>query len=519
MIRVLLLSALTILLSLNTQAQTVDTNFVDGVVYLKVLDASSVDPTSGTVTALIPIIATYGIDSIIQPFPGLNTTLDKTYRVHFRNIGLINNLIAALAALPFVEFAEKAPLYRTGYVAPNDMDAQQNYLNKIYAEAAWDISTGSQSIVVAIVDNAVRTDHEDLVSSMWQNPSPNSGLLDMYPNDVLGWDVSDNDNDPSPPAITSGKETFFHGTHCAGIAGATTNNGKGVASIGYGVRIMGVKCAPNSGSGNTLPDNYDGVYYAIQANADVISMSFGGSSGNFETGQNLMNAAYVKGIVLVASAGNNGAEQIYYPAAYDHVIAVGSTDSDDGKSSFSNYGSHLDVMAPGRSIYSLKAETSSSYGNASGTSMSAPLVAGLCALMLSNDPSLTPDQLETQLKNSCDDISSDNPGLSGKIGAGRINAVVALGGSTPTVGINDVDPERQMLFSFNRYTKSLVLSGPMNTNDELELVDMSGRVVYRKTITTTAAQIRITDLPELNSGIYIVTLYGSAGKFQSKISY
>lgn len=504
---------------MNTQAQTVDTNFVDGIVYLKVLDASSVDPTSGTVAALIPITATYAIDSIIQPFPGLNTTLDKTYRVYFSNINLIDNLITALAALPFVEFAEKAPLYRTGYVAPNDIDAQQHYLSKIYAEAAWDISTGSQSVVVAIVDNAVRIDHEDLTASMWQNPTPTSGLLDMYPNDVSGWDVSDNDNNPSPPAITSSNEAFFHGTHCAGLAGATTNNGKGIASISYGVRIMGVKCAPNSGSGNTLPDSYDGVYYAIQANADVISMSFGGSSGNFETGQNLMNAAYVKGIVLVASSGNNGQELTYYPAAYDHVIAVGSTDGDDGISDFSNYGTHLDVMAPGRNIYSLKAETTSSYGNASGTSMSTPLVAGLCALMLSNDPSLTPDQIETQLKNSCDDISSVNPGLSGKIGAGRINAVVALGGSTPTVGIEDMDTEEQVVFSFNRYTKSLVLSGPLNNNDKLELVDMSGRVVYSHTITSAGTQTKITDLPELNRGIYIVTLYGSVGKFQSKISY
>lgn len=502
----------------STKAQTVDTNFVDGVVYIKVFDSSTIDPT-GTVAALVPLTLTYAIDSIVQPFPGLNLTLDKTYRVHFSNITLIDNLITALGALPFIEFAEKAPLYRSiGFATPNDVDAQQQYLNKIYAEAAWDISTGSQNVVVAIVDNAVRLDHEDLVASLWQNPTPNSGLLDRYPNDVNGWDVSDDDNDPSPPAITSSNSTFFHGTHCAGIAGATTNNGKGIASIGYGVRIMGVKCSPSSGPGKTLPDSYDGIYYAIQANANVISMSFGGSSGSFDTGQNLMNSAHDKGIVLVASSGNNGQEVAYYPAAYNHVIAVGSTDSDDGMSDFSNYGSHIDVMAPGRNIYSLKAETTSSYGNASGTSMSAPLVAGLCALMKSDQPSLTPDQLETQLKSSCDDISSENPGLTGKIGAGRINAVQALGGTVPSVGVDDVEANDVMI-KFDRYDKQITIEGNIPGNSKLELIDMSGRVLYSKALDVNVDKMIISDLPVLNSGVYIVNLYGGRSISQKKISF
>lgn len=518
MIRVLLLTIAIFMLTLSAKTQTVDTNFVDGVVYIKVFDTSTVDPT-GTVAALTPLAITYAIDSIVQPFPGLNLTLDKTYRVHFSNIALIDNLITALGGLPFVEFAEKAPLYKAiGFTSPNDVDAQQQYLSKIYAEAAWDISTGSPNVVVAIVDNAIRIDHEDLVGSLWQNPTPNSGLLDRYPNDVSGWDVSDDDNDPSPPAITGSNPTFFHGTHCAGIAGATTNNGKGVASIGYGVRIMGVKCSPNSSSGNTLPDSYDGVYYAIQANADVISMSFGGSSGSFDTGQNLMNSAHDKGIVLVASAGNNGQELAYFPAAYNHVIAVGSTDSDDGISDFSNYGSHIDVMAPGRNIYSLKAETTSSYGIASGTSMSAPLVAGLCGLMLSNDPSLTPDQLETQLKNSCDNISDVDPSLNGKTGAGRINAVQALGGTVPTVGINDAGSSVEPTILFDSYNKQLTISGIVD-DSHLELIDMSGKVLYRKDLWSSRNKWILSDLPLLNSGVYIINLYDERSISQKKISF
>lgn len=518
MMRYLVVVLLGSLFALSSKAQTVDTNFVDGVVYIKVFDSSSVDPT-GSVPALVPLTLTYAIDSIVQPFPGLNLTLDKTYRIHFSNINLIDNLITALSALPFIEFAEKAPLYRTiGFATPNDVDAQQQYLDKIYAEAAWDISTGSQNVVVAVIDNAVRIDHEDLVASLWQNPTPTTGILDRYPNDVNGWDVSDNDNDPSPPAINSGNATFFHGTHCAGIAGATTNNGKGVASIGYGVRIMGVKCSPSSGSGNTLPDSYDGIYYAIQANANIISMSFGGSSGGFDTGQNLMNSAYAKGIVLVASSGNNGQEVAYYPAAYDHVIAVGSTDSDDGMSDFSNYGSHIDVLAPGRNIYSLKAETASSYGNASGTSMSAPLVAGLCALMKSDQPSLNPDQLETQLKSSCDDVSAENPGLTGKIGAGRINAVQALGGTVPTVGVNDLK-DSTPLITYDNYNKQITIIGDLPTKSKMELIDMSGRVLYSKTLEADKDKTIISDLPVLNSGVYIINLYSGGSISQKKISF
>ena len=519
MIRAILFISIAFFISWAAKAQTVDTNFVDGVVYFKVLDQSSVDPT-GTVPALVPLTTTYAINSIVQPFPGLNLTLDKTYRVHFSNIALVNDLVSALSVLPFVEYAEKAPLYRSfGFATPNDINTQQQYLDNIYADAAWDISTGSANVVVAIVDNAIRTDHEDLIASMWQNPSPNSGLLDRYPNDVSGWDVSDDDNDPSPPAITSANSFFFHGTHCAGIAGATTNNGKGVASIGYGVKIMGVKCSPNSSGGRTLPDTYDGIYYAIQANANVISMSFGGSSGNFDTGQNLMNSAYSKGIVLVASAGNDGQDIDFYPAAYDHVIAVGATDDNDAKASFSNYGNHLDVMAPGVAIYSLKAETGSSYGAASGTSMSAPLVAGLCALMLSNDPSLTPDQLEAQLKNSCDDISSLNPNLSGKLGAGRINAVKALGGSVPTVGINDLDGESTHSILFDRYAKQITIHGAVTESSHIELIDMSGRVLYDQMVGPSEEAVILSDLPDLTSGTYIISLYLPTTTVQTKILY
>lgn len=491
-------------------AQNIDSNFIDGVVYFKIADTSTVDPVNNGIAALNAITLTIGLDSIVQPFPNLNLTLDNTYRVHFSQYTAINTVISTLQALAFVEYAEKAPLYTIDAAyTPNDLHSNQDYLDIIYAREAWDIEKGNGSIVVAIVDNAVRIDHEDLTNNKWVNPNPNGGLLDQYPNDLYGWDVSDGDNDPNPPPGTTDTSRFAHGTICAGIAAATTDNGVGVASLGFNIKFMAVKCSPNSGDGKTLPNAYDGLYYATQAGADIINMSWGGTTGAFLTGENLINTAHNNGIILIAAAGNEGDNLAYYPAAYNHVISVGATDDNDTKSSFSNYHSTVDVMAPGRGIYTVDAGSNQSYGYANGTSMAAPVVAALAGLMLSQNPSLSPAQLETQLKQSCDNIDAQNPSFTGLLGAGRINAVQALGGTVP-VGINAVSAHNSQVFP-NPSTGIIQIVSPNTGIVQVQLLDLSGRQLLTEHVSVLAGERHVVNVSSLETGTYIIQLKDHAG--------
>lgn len=418
------------------KAQLIDSNFVDGRIYVKVHDTSSLvlSPYNNADAALNLIIQQYAVDTITQPFPGLDNTLDKTYCIHFSSHAQADQLVAALQLLPFIEYAEKAPIFRISSTpfTPNDLHAQQGYLDQIFARDAWGVSQGNPNIVVAIVDNGMLTTHEDLAPVLWVNPTPNSGLLDRYPNDVNGWDVADNNNNPNPPPGTTDASPFSHGTLCAGLAGAKTNNGVGMASIGFNIRIMPVKCTPNSSDGNTLTNAYDGVYYAIQAGADVISMSWGGSGGPFLTGESIINSATNAGIVLVGAAGNGNVTTPEFPAAYPNVIAVAAVDGNDVKAGYSNYGSWVDISAPGNGLYTTRAGSTSSYGTASGTSIATPLVAGLAALILSEEPGLSPAQVKTRLQQSSDNIDALNPTFVGQLGAGRINAARAMG-TEPTI--------------------------------------------------------------------------------------
>jgi subtilisin family serine protease len=500
-------------------SQTVDSNFVDGVVYVKVKDTSTIElsPYQFSNPDLNALYLTFGIDTIKKPFPGLNTTLDKTYRIYFQQIQLIDALITELSLIPFIEYAEKAPLYKVSYL-PNDIHPSQWALSKINAIQAWDISKGSAQITIAIVDNAVSTTHEDLKENIWVNPNeiPNNGIdddLNGFVDDVNGWDVADNNNNPNPPDSFSSNSYFTHGTHCAGIASATTDNNKGVAAIGFNTKIIAVKCSRDNSAdeGRTLSHAYDGVYYAIQAKADIISMSWGGSSGSFLTGENIINAANALGIVLISAAGNNNHSEKHYPAAYNPVISVGSTDQADLKSSFSNYGDWVDLMAPGSSIYSTLSGANNAYGTRSGTSMSCPMVAGLSALVLEQNPGLSPTQVKNILMNGCDNIDLLNPGHSGKLGAGRINAQKTLQHFT---GLTHFDEKSSFDLYPNPNHGAFTVRTNITESVEINLFDLRGIKVYTEFRNfETSNDFNI----DLNSGIYFLEIATKEKKFVKKI--
>ena len=521
-IKIILIISVLALTSKVVCCQTVDSNYVDGWIYVKVYDSSLIElaPYDFSDPALNMLYTNYGIDTIIKPFPGLNATLDKTYRVVFSQINQINNLIADFQALPYIEYAEKAPLYRTS-ITPNDLQSTQWSLAKINAMNAWGITTGKNTVTVAIVDNAVSTTHEDLSPNIWNNPNdiPGNFLdddLNGFTDDRNGWDVADGDNNPNPPAGASSSSPFVHGTHCAGIASAATDNGTGIASIGFKIKIIGVKCSKDNSTdgGNSLPYAYDGVYYCIRANADVISMSWGGSSGVFLTGESLIKAAHAAGIVLVAAAGNNNSSSAHYPSAYSEVISVGATDQTDKKATFSNFGSTVDVMAPGVSIYSTLSGGNSNYGSLSGTSMACPLVAGLAGLILSENPSLPPNDVKTLIKSGCENIDMQNPSYIGQIGSGRINAYLSL----QTVSVAKTSVEENALNVFPNPTSGKLTIFIKNTPDpyKLSIFNTLGQTLIKRNSVLPYEKEEI-DLSTFKSGTYFLKVESPSVLYIRKI--
>lgn len=377
--------------------------------------------------------------------------LARTYRVRLPPGSSVDGAIAELSRDAAVEIAE--PNRRLSFSAtPNDshFSTQWAYVNTgqtgakdqydpgvgilgsdIDAPLAWDVTTGDASLVVAVIDSGVDYAHPDLAANMWENTGETLGNgvdddLNGLVDDRRGWDFASWDNDPTDNcgSIALGEG---HGTHVAGIVGAVSNNAAGVAGTAWNVKVMPLKVAA-SGCGLFTSDVVEAIQYATAEGARIINMSLGGNdSAAFRAA---VDAARASGVTLVAAAGNHGDSTPIYPGAYASVIGVAATDRRDAKASFSAFGPHVSLAAPGVGIRSTYPTWDGSYSYLSGTSMASPMVAGIAALVLAEYPALTPDQVEARLLNASEDIGVAN------IGAGRINAARALldfTGASPSI--------------------------------------------------------------------------------------
>ena len=342
-----------------------------------------------------------------------------------------------LAKDPKIEYAE--PNYYLQLLSvPNDpLYEQQWNLKSFGLEQAWDIETGKNRVVVAIIDSSVDSKHEDL-----------------HDKTLPGCDFNNQDNDPSPGKSNGGKAE--HGTHVAGIAAAIGNNGKGIAGVAYGkaVKILPIKVFDDAGISGTIDSLIDAILWAsgydlpgVGKNpnpADIINMSVGANGAAIKDKIKSINdataKAAAKGVLMIAASGNSGSKQeILYPAAADNVIAVGSVDESLKLSDFSNYNAHgrsVDLVAPGgfssRKLCSGTERIRSSfpndkYGCLSGTSMAAPYVTGVAALLLSQNKNLTASELKNRLLGSTLFDKSMNKA---EYGAGILCADRALGAKT-----------------------------------------------------------------------------------------
>lgn len=331
--------------------------------------------------------------------------------------------------------------HATDVITPNDPGWSNQWGPvRIQAPAAWNIVTGTQ-VTIAVVDSGLQLSHEDLVSQVWTNPGeiPGNGLDDDGNgkiDDIHGWHIYHywNGSTFDPAEDADIRDDYGHGTHVSGIAAARTNNGAGIAGIAWGARIMPVKVLDQYGNG-WYSDIAAGILYATDNGAHIVNLSLGGASSS-ETLCAAVEYAYSKGAVLVAAAGNTGGT-VFYPAACTHVLAVAATDSNDQRASFSNYGPQVDLAAPGVDIFSTwcHPDTTSGlclgnyYFSRSGTSMAAPHVSGVAALIRSLGPELSASQVVSRLLETSDDVSSPGPDIF--TGWGRINAYRAIADLEP----------------------------------------------------------------------------------------
>ena len=355
---------------------------------------------------LVRIKSGTDIDKIVSELGG--TIIETLPQISVIRIKLepqvsVAEAIQILEKLEEVEYAEPNGICYM-YLVPNDLDYDSQWAPQLTgAESAWEVTTGAVEVVIAITDTGVDGTHPDFEEKV-----------------IAGYDTFNN----IPILANTDSSVNPHGTHCAGIAAAVGNNSLGIAGVAWGSDIMPIKiCDDGPDYTASWSDMAEAFIWAANNEADIISCSFGGK-GYSQTMKDAIDYAVIdNGCVMVAGMGNSHRDEIMYPAGYQSVIAVGATNAHDEIASFSTTGDYMSVCAPGVEIYSTM--PGGGYDYMGGTSMSCPFVAGAAALILSQNPGMSPEEVKTQLEETVVDLGS--PGFDSTFGHGRIDLAAAVG--------------------------------------------------------------------------------------------
>jgi subtilisin family serine protease len=414
----------------------------------------------------------------------LRDEIRRSVPENFRNILIIeapagqdlDMMIHDYEALGIVEYAEADNIYRLCDIPNDPLYPHQWSLNNIgqgyyavegysqiiqYGTDGADIDAhevfesppdNTTTTVVAVIDTGIDTEHPDLAGKIWVNQKeiPGNGIDDDhngYIDDINGYDFSGDILELYPVPDNDPTDTIGHGTHVAGIITAVADNAEGIAGITDNCEVMAVKIFPLAFHSVAT----EGILYAANTGADVISMSWGGYWYS-KIVEDALIYARSKGVILVAASGNSGCargdcyQYNHYPACYPSVISVGATNSDDEITEFSSFGPHLDLCAPGKDILSLRARDSDMYSDyepgvhivednyyvANGTSFSCPIVSAVTAYLRVVSPGLSPDMVQSILQTTADDFvdpyhtGRNLPGWDQYSGYGRVNLLNAL---------------------------------------------------------------------------------------------
>ncbi|MBC8526074.1 MAG: S8 family serine peptidase [Candidatus Cloacimonetes bacterium] len=404
-------------------------------------------------------------------------------------------------------------------ITPNDPEYYKQWgLEAIKANQAWEVEKGNEQIIIGFIDSGIDYNHPDLADNIWLYPDINNNIwinngetgLDVYGNDKrtndidddgngfiddwMGWDFTDTemidalgdfrerDNDPM--------DDYGHGTHCAGIIGAQTNNNLGVAGGAWFCKLMNLRAGFRTPEGGFLEDDdvSSAIIYAVDNGAQIISISWGDTQ-MAPVIRDVCQYAYEMKVTIIVSAGNEHGVGLLYPAAFNNTISVSAVGEQLSLCSFSSYGEGIDLCAPGLNIISTF--LNNEYIEQSGTSMSAPFVVGAVSLILSQNPLLTNDEIYDLLTISCDDLGE--PGYDNKYGYGIINYDKFLQNAT-----ENTQPETKIIFpeysngfyqdfpiigttycpNFFRYSLSFTDKKEPVENDWLDIITHNSEPIY-----------------------------------------
>ena len=402
-------------------------------------------------------------------------------------------------------FSRQYGLYNDGTFslssATNDAD--------IDMDLGWDIEQGDQSIIVAVLDSGIKLDHPEFSGRLWTNPNETLNGIDDdnngYIDDINGWDFANNDDDPT--------DDHGHGTNVTGIIGANSNNNLGYSGVDWNCKLMIGKILDENNSGYYSWWT-DGIYYAVDNGAKVINMSVGGS-GFSSSMKDAIDYAYNNGVTVVACMMNENNNTTFYPAGYQNTIAVGATNPNDERSapffwsttSGSNYGNHIDVVAPGNYIYGLDHQSDTNYNFYwGGTSQAAPLVTGLSSLLLAQDADKTPDDIISIIRSTAEDqlgnISEDISGFDIYYGYGRVNAYEALLQSS--LSINEITNPKNLSIFPNPVSTFATVNSALKFNTVL-IHNILGVEVLKIDNSSQQNFLKI-DFSNLERGVYLASL-------------
>ena len=453
---------------------------------MRMIDEKALAHGRTGIAVIDSIAIRHGAKSIRPQFPGAKKKtykgkvidLSGWHKIKFVGKVDVLSVIRDYKAIPGVLDAQPVSIHTVSAIPLEEFYNQQWHLPKIEAPQAWDIETGNPEIIVAVLDTGVRYFHKDLGGSdasydnptniggnIWINWTEKNGISGIdddnngYIDDWVGWDFVEATEDDPPliycytgedcsEADNDPRDFSGHGTHCAGNVSAMTNNNYAVASVaggwgngtlqtsGNGVKVMPLRIGWSSvfiflEVGMVAMDYAaEALYYAADNGARIASCSWG--SENTGGIADAIDYFLASGGLIFKAAGNDGDESIDYMASRDDIIKVGATDENDCKADFSNFGTWIDILAPGvgiLSLYHVHDEPEGEYvAYLDGTSMAAPLSASVAALIWSQNPGLTAADVKQRLYESADSIESlsCNSPFVGKLGAGRINAFRAV---------------------------------------------------------------------------------------------